>query len=168
LPKPRIVVCGGRGQTFKDFSRAAGEDEETALLLVDSEGPVSPGMKPSEHLRERDRWTAPANAVEDQIHLMVQSMETWLVADHGALENYYRKGFKREALPPNPRIEEVSKRDVIRALESAAARTSKKTYHKTRDGFELLSLIDPGAIRSKSPFAERFFATLADKIRLNQ
>ena len=38
LPKPRIVVCGGRGQTFKDFSRAAGEDEETALLLVDSEG----------------------------------------------------------------------------------------------------------------------------------
>lgn len=159
-PKPRIVVCGGRNEAFKSIALAMDDPQSTSLLLVDSEQRVKSGATASDHLRGHDHWSAPASANEDQIHLMVGAMETWLIADPKALVSYYGKGFRGDALPPNPNVEEIPKRDVMRSLQAATGQTSKQSYHKIEDGLQILSLLDINVVRSKSPFAGRFFAAL--------
>ena len=66
------------------------------MLLVDAEGPVATGT--CEHLRARDGWDM--TGVDAQsVHLMVQTMEAWIVADADALGSYYGNGFNAGALP---------------------------------------------------------------------
>ena len=82
----KLVVCGGRDAAFKRFRNAANGGETIVALLVDSEGPVS--TAPTLHLAQRDGWHLQF-ADGDAIHLMVQVMETWIVADVDALSGYY-------------------------------------------------------------------------------
>jgi hypothetical protein len=91
---------------------------------------------------------------------MVQCMEAWFLTDKAMLAQYYGNGFNRSALPPNPKIEEIPKGDVIRGLERATVETSKEAYHKTRHGFEILERLDPVAVQKGSPFAAAFFKVL--------
>ena len=81
--RPRVVPCGGRSTAFHRFSRRVAEnrEEETVILLVDSEQRVNTAT-PREHLRERpeDNWNLDF-ASDEQIHLMIQTMEAWIVAD---------------------------------------------------------------------------------------
>jgi len=99
----QIKVCGGRKAAFDDFSVALRSDPDAFhVLLVDAEGPVVT-ESPWEHLRRRqqDRWKNPG--VEDrQCHLMVQTMEAWLIADRERLADYYGQGFQDSAIPTNP------------------------------------------------------------------
>ena len=76
------------------------------------------------------------------------------------LAQYYGDGFKESALPPNPRIEEILKKDVFDGLERATLETRKKAYHKTRHGFDILERLDPEAVGNGSPFAAAFFKVL--------
>ena len=85
---PRVVACGGRRMAYENFRTAhenAGPDERP-ILLVDSEGPII-DENPWEHVRLRsgDGWVRPEGASQDQIHLMVQTMEAWFHADKDAL-----------------------------------------------------------------------------------
>ncbi len=91
---------------------------------------------------------------------MVQCMEAWFLADKAVLAEYYGNGFRQSALPQNPRIEEVSKRDVLHGLERATVETSKQAYHKTRHGFDILERLSPEAVRNGSPFAAALFEVL--------
>lgn len=87
-----LVACGGRDEAFRRFRGAAGNDGDAiVVLLVDAEGPV--GGAPPSHLQSRDGWDM-GFADEDTIHLMAQVMETWIVADPGALSTYYGQNFK--------------------------------------------------------------------------
>ena len=94
---------------------------------------------------------------------MVQCMETWFLADKATLAQYYGNGFKQSALPPNPTIEVISRKDVFEGLVRATAATRKGQYHKTRHAFDILERLDPEAVRQQSPHAAALFATLLGK-----
>jgi hypothetical protein len=160
-PKPRIVASGSRDQAYGDFCRSLSDNSDRfAVLLVDSEDPVPAGKTVISHLRDRDHWV---HLPDGQVHLMVQCMETWFLADKATLAHYYGNGFKQSALPPNPMIEAITKEDVFEGLDRATAATKKGQYHKTRHAFDILERLDPEAVRQQSPHAAAFFATLLGK-----
>ena len=156
-----VVACGPRGDAFRKFRGATGRGEK-ALLLVDGEGPVAPQNfgRPWTHLDERDNWQKPDGASDDHAHLMAQCMESWLVADPGALEDHFGPGFKAAKLPQNPEVEEVAKSDILSGLASAARETRNGGYDKVRDGFALIGIIDPVRVAKRARHAGRFFGVL--------
>ena len=100
---PRIFASGGRRQAYDDFRHALGASrgDDLAVLLVDSEGPVATDVGPWRHLKDRDGWDKPAGATDDHVHLMVQCMEAWFLADRAALTRYFSDGFNENSLPPS-------------------------------------------------------------------
>ena len=86
----RLVPCGGRQQTYDRFCTAVsnGQTGGIVVLLVDAETVVI-SNSPRTHLQTRDCWDL-RFATDDMVsYLMVQSMETWIVADPVALAAYY-------------------------------------------------------------------------------
>ena len=161
--KPRVVACGARRDAFDKF-RAELQRGGDALLLVDSESPVSLQHidRPWAHLsaQKEDEWTKPNGATDDSVHLMAQCMESWLVADREALEMHFGQGFKAAKLPRNPQVEEIGKDDIMSGLKSATKESGRGEYHKTRDGFALIGIIDPVRVGQRAPHAKRFFDAL--------
>ena len=129
------------------------------MLLVDAEGPVT-AKSAWHHLQASAGWQRPSGATDDQCHLMVQVMESWFLADKDTLASYYGQGFRGQALPPNPNVEDVPKQDVCDGLRRATRDTAKRGYTKGRDGFEILGRLDPAKVRSASPNAGRFIDAL--------
>ena len=159
---PRVIACGSRNAAFDSFKtrvsqRKAGDD---ALLLVDSEAGVVGGTGVWGHVLGRDHWVQPPGTSDDDLHLMVQCSEAWLIADPTTLDAFYGAGFRRTALPANPDVEQVAKADVLDGLSRATKTSRRGEYHKTGHGYELLGRLDPGAVRARSSHAERFFTTL--------
>ena len=143
-------------QRFQD-ARANG-DTEILVLLVDSETQVDVPA-PTAHLAARDGWNF-HGADGDTIHLMVQTMETWIVADLDALKDYYGQGFRGNVLPRRQNLEVVSKRNIEQVLGRATQGTQKGKYHKIKHARELLQRIDPMRVREKCRYCERLFETL--------
>ena len=157
----RLIACGGRAAAFKAFRHAAAGGDTIAALLVDSEGPVT--TTPTAHLAQRDGWRL--QSVDDAaIHLMVQVMETWIIADADALSQYYGNGFERNQLPRRPALEEVPKAHVARPLDRATAATSKRSYRKIRHASELLARVDPEVVKRRCPHFERLWGWLEQQL----
>lgn len=166
-PKPKVIACVGRKEAFDDFRRALkSHPDALCILLVDSEGPVPDGFSAWDHVRERDgdRWPRPAGVTDAQLHLMVQAMEAWLVADSGALEAYYGQGFRKDSLPRQQNVEQVEKKDLYDALERATRDAKTKGRYTKYQGFELVGHVDPQKVRARSWHAARFFDTLSDNL----
>lgn len=153
-----VIACGPRNAAYDAFCAAhRSHVGATSLLLVDAEDPVR--NEPWQHLRDRDRWTT-ERELDSSYHLMVLTMESWLVADPDALERYYGKGFRRRALPPPERVEGLPKAQVIDCLRRATEQTKKGTYHKIRHGPEILGALDPNRVRRAAPHCDRLFQML--------
>ena len=152
-------------ETYKGFRNAcANGDAGVIVLLVDSEAPVS--TDPVAHLKSRDGWDL--QGVDGKmIHLMVQSMETWIVADTVALSDYYGQGFQTSALPRHRNLEEVSKHDIANGLARATEGTQKGPYHKIRHARHLLERITPTTVRQRCRHCHRLFETLLNLISRN-
>jgi len=82
-----------------------------------------------------------SDEVADRVHLMVQCMEAWIVADPDALEGFYNQGFKRSKLPVRQNLEEEPKVDIYSKLDSATKETQKGSYGKIKHASELLKRI---------------------------
>lgn len=129
---PKVRACGSRDKAFDQFSTAFDQspsEGDTTLLLVDSEGPVAPGATPWSHLEKRDKWQRPPGVGDDNVHLMVQFMESWFLADKECLAEYFGSGFREASLPANPNVEEVPKSAspyAKRLLDTVAARSADK------------------------------------------
>lgn len=159
----KLVCCGGREQTFRVFRRAVGEDRQRiVVLLVDAEGPVNETARV--HLKRRDGWHI-RSVNENLIHLMVQVMETWIVADPEVVANYYGKGFLKRALPRATDLERVAKAQIQRGLTRASKPTQKGAYKKILHGGELLMRIDPEKVTSRCPHCARLFSILSKLIQ---
>ena len=160
---PRVVACGSRRAAYEQFCTAVVHlgTGEVAVLLVDSESAVT-GSVAWDHVVERDSWSKPEQVGEDHLHLMVQCMETWLLADRVALSSYFGIGFRESSLPASgAQLERISVQDVHACLKDATRATKTKgRYDKGRHSFKLLALLDPASIRGASPWAERLFSTL--------
>jgi hypothetical protein len=155
---PRIIACGGRQDAFESFTTAQGTGEGLPILLVDSEVPVDAG--PWQHLEAHDGWARPADASDGQCHLMVQVMEAWFLADRSTLASFYGRDFREKALPGNPRVEQVTKNDVLSGLHQATRSTQKGDYQKGSHGFEILGRLDPSRVATIAPHAKRFLEAL--------
>lgn len=158
---PRVIACGGRQRAFEMFRDAVETHyEEANVLLVDAEEPVAEGGAWA-HLARRDGWTQPSGVGDDRAHLMVQCMEAWLLADPVKLSGYFAPGFREAAIRKWPQIEAVSKADLMKALELGTRDCRRGRYSKGTHSFKILATVDPTVVRSASPHAERFFATVA-------
>lgn len=153
----RLVCCGSRRETFRKFEYSASNGEDMVVLLVDAEGPVVD--RPREHLRSRDGWDLNF-ASSDRVHLMVQTMEAWIVSDSDALSRYYGQGFNRTALPRTENLESVSKRDVERSLRQATEHTQKGRYKKIRHARDLLGMINAEETKRRCRHCARLFHVL--------
>ena len=103
----KLVPCGGRQAAFEAFVRARSTGEMTVVaLLVDAEGPVT--TAPRVHLEGREGWHL-GDVSDEVVHLMIQSMEAWIVADRDALGAYYGQGFQANQLPGGTKAGEGSK-----------------------------------------------------------
>ena len=161
--KWRITACGPRNNAYRQFRKAAAERPGDLLfLLVDSEEAVK--GSPRLHLATRDRWDRLDDFGDDQIQLMVQVMETWLIADPDTLHSYYGRDFNGNALPKRQDLERVPKQAVSSGLTRATQRTQKGEYHKIQHASDLLALVDAEKVRARCPHCERFFDSLASAI----
>ena len=158
----KLVPCGARNDAFRRFRDAINHgDSAIAVLLVDAEGPVN--RAPRLHLQSRDGWGM-GFADEDTSHLMVQVMETWIVADPDALSTYYGQNFNGNVLPKAANLEQVSKADVARTLNRATEHTTKGCYHKIRHASDLLKRIDVERVKKRCPHCARLFDKLGPMI----
>jgi hypothetical protein len=162
--RPRTVPCGGRQPAYDAFVTAVKTRRpgELPLLLVDSETPMAPGMTKWRHLQTRpgDNWNQPEGAGEDQVFLMVQVMETWLIADREALQEFFKPNFKENKIPVWPQLEHVSKAAVYDALAGATAECGQKKYSKGQLSFQLLKGISPAKVEAACPHAKALFDRL--------
>ena len=128
------------------------------MLLVDAEEAVG-NNTPRAHLQTRDNWDL-AFAADDMVHLMVQVMETWIVADPDTLAKWYGSDFRKNELPRTANLETISKASVMDALKQATRSTQKGAYHKIRHASDILQRIDQQQVRERCPAYDRLFVTL--------
>ena len=154
-----LEACGSRGNAYETFKKDASASLR-AFLLVDSEGPVT-AQSTWQHLQASDGWSRPMGTTNNQCHLMVQTMESWFLADAGALQSFYGQGFRRQALPGNPNVEQVSKQNIFNGLAQATRDTGKGRYKKGAHSFEILAKLDPAKVRTASPHTDQFLRALS-------
>ena len=165
---PSVVASGSRREAFDDFRAAVHRPGkyDFIVLLVDSEDPVAAETGPWQHLKKRDNWDQPSETTDDQVHLMVQCMEAWFLADKDTLAAYYGNGFNQNALPARQDIERIPKNDVFNGLKNATrSGVSKGEYEKGQHSFDILAQIDPDKVVAASPHAKRLVDTLKAKIK---
>jgi hypothetical protein len=157
-----ITACGSRNEAFKNFSTAVETYPDAFLvLLVDSEAPVIGG--PWSHLQEQDGWSS-GGLRDEHCHLMVQTVEAWLVTDPDTLARYYGQDFRRNALPRRDDVEAIPKDQLYSSLERATADTQKGPYHKIRHCADLLGRLDRNRVRQRARHCDLLFRTLEARI----
>jgi len=164
---PRIVAAGGRQSAFDQFCTAMKDPIQSGVvvLLVDSEAPVTVDAKsarPWDHVksREGDGWNKPDGATDDDLHFMVECMESWFLADKQALRSFFGQAFRAGSLPANLQVESISKTDILDGLKNATRDTKKGAYGKGTHSFKILAMIDPAKVREAAPYAERLLSHL--------
>ena len=160
---PKVSACGGRQQAYNDFCHALDKprNDRFVVLLVDSEGPVAEGSGPWTHLKNRDNWDRPPGAADDNVHLMVQCMEAWFLADKDTLAQFFGNGFSVNTLPKRTDVENIPKDDVLASLMNATRQcVPKGEYGKGQHSFKILAQIDPDNVRAASPYAKRLVDTV--------
>ena len=151
----KLVCCGSRNEAFRRFRNAVRHDGQVlVVLLVDAEERVVRPVR--EHLQDRDGWDL-SFTDEGQLHLMVQTMETWIVADPEALRAYYGQHFNETALSRGSDLEDIPKEDIARSLDRATERTRKGRYHKIGHARDLLKRIDVEKVKSRCSHCRRLF-----------
>lgn len=126
---------------------------------MDAEGPIKPEHSPWQVFN----FKIPSGATDKHLYLIVQCLETWLVADRDGLAKHFdkrRKCFKSDSIPKWPQPEEIPKADVFVALNKATANCDK---YRHADGNLILGSLDRDKIR-QLPSANRLFVELAQLI----
>jgi hypothetical protein len=158
----RLRLVSAQGTPCQDFDNGiAANPQAWCILLKDSEGPDTGSL--SIALCERHGWS---KSRADSIFWMVQTMESWFHADKDALQTFYGRDFKRNALKPNPKIEQIPKKDLEDGLSAATRDTSKGDYydHKASHGRELLAIIKPDLVRAAAPNCQRLFTAVLARL----
>ena len=160
-----VIACGSRENAFDKFRSAftKATDNDFIVLLVDSENSVAEGAGPWLHLKGGDNWDKPADATNENAHLMVQCMEAWFLADKEALAGYFGDDFNMNSLPGRLEVEAISKSDIEAGLKAATRQCKKGQYDKGSHSFGILTELDPDKVTGASPQAKRFINTLLNK-----
>ena len=159
------MEVGQKPSTRFRSALSAASENDFIVLLVDSEAQVARNTGPWLHLKNRvgDEWERPADATDDNAHLMVQCMEAWFLADKEALAGYFGGGFNPNSLPGRSEVEEVSKSAIEEGLKMASRECKKGRYDKGSHSFGILAELDPGKVTEASPHAKRLIDTLLNR-----
>jgi Domain of unknown function (DUF4276)/AAA domain, putative AbiEii toxin, Type IV TA system len=161
IPRVTCVVCGKRNDAYRDFKNALRSHPNAInLLLVDSEDFVTVSSA-KQHLINRDQWDL-SGIDENDIHLMVQVMESWLIAYIDTLAKHYGQEFNRNAIPRNNNVEEIPRANIESALNRATQRTQKGRYQKIYHAAKILEIIDVSIVRKKAPYCDRLFRIITN------
>ena len=162
--KFRIIMCGSKFITFKDFLNADKfYPESSVYFLLDSDAPVGNQTAKSFLQKQNPNWHW-QDVKDEQCFLMAQVMESWFFADIDALENFYGKNFNRNTLSKNKNVETITKSDVEKGLANATKNTQKGEYHKTKHGAKILEIIDSKKVRESAHHCEILFKTITKEI----
>jgi len=157
--KLRLTAGGGRDQAIDAFVSQVRQGSANILLLIDSE--EADDGKLYARLSTKQNWRIPRGRnLQKQVCWMVQCMETWFIADRAALRGVFKRNLNERALPPNPKVEEVAKDDVLRKLKNA----TRGGYEKGAHAQQILRLLDPGTVRNASQHCQRFFEVIAEQV----
>ena len=99
-----------------------------------------------------------------QCFLMMECMETWVIADKDTIAKYYGANFLMNALPKNANLESVPKLTVADALKRATKPTQKGEYKKVAHGFAIIERANVDVVRAALPECERLFRELEARI----
>ena len=170
----RFECCGSRGQAYKDFKNATQELNRINALLVDSEGYVANYVNMKDdgdirinYLKRREDWSFDKIDPKN-VHLMIQCMETWFLADVEALKRVYKKDFNDRAIPNCKNLEKLSKQSIEEALTKFTKNTKKGNYYKgsgkINDATIILSELRIEKIAQSCPRFNAFLCWLEDTI----
>ena len=112
------------------------------------------------HLQNRDCWSCPEDAQDDQAFLMVVTMETWFLADRELLQRHFGRGLVESHFKKWPTLENVAKETVLNALRAATAGCSSP-YEKGKVSFDLLAKLNSSRVEMACPHAKE----LLDRLR---
>ncbi len=147
----------GQGQTTKLFLAALRNDPHCVnVLLVDAEGPVDGNA--IDHIRKTHKsFDAPK---QGDLHLMVQAMEAWFVADSEAVRRVFGSKAKTDHLGMILDVERTTVKELQAALHKAAAETPARRYQKALHQRSLLEAVRVENIKGRCPHFMRFHAHL--------
>lgn len=157
----RLQLIAAQGSPCRDFRIGMQSNPDAwNILLKDSEGPDDGTL--SVNLCKHEEW----NPSGTSIFWMVEMMEAWFHADKDALREFYGPGFKERALKPNPKVEQIPKRDLKSGLSAATRHTFKGQgdyfKNKTSHGPKLLGMIDPEKVRKAAPNCDMLFRAILE------
>jgi hypothetical protein len=135
----------------RDFEKAPRRHPNTlVVLLKDSEQPFDSSAR-----------LCKVNGIDPKmagkVFWMIESMESWFLADPDALATYYGQNFKVQAIGQTANVEAVPKVEVFSRLKSATARTTKGEYNKTAHAPDILERLNPARVQERAPNCRRFF-----------
>ena len=164
-----IVPCGGIEETVWLFlAKARAVLNADAVLVVDSDNEVT--EEPLMHLVADERFVGNekcaelANADPDMVHLMVQCMESWLIADPAGLSRAYGGGFEESALPITDDPESVPKSELGEALYEATKNTALRKYRKISHLPAIFGAIDGRVVRERCKHFDMLCSVLEELI----
>ena len=158
----RCIPGRGGASTTEKFAHPLPQQKGALrILLIDSEGPVADVAKPwTGREQKRPHW-----ADDKHCYLMVQCLETWLLADADKLREHYdsrsKKCFQDNKLKDWSNLESISKKTLQEALESATGKCGRPYAHA--DGNLLIAKVQREKLR-ELPSVARLFKDLAQKI----
>ena len=151
-PMPQIIMANDTAGAVRRFQQEIVKADsifERVLLLVDLDGPEA----------TRGAWLAQHNLLphREQVFFMVQKMEAWFLAQPAVLHDFYAPRLPH-ALPRTAPIQVPHPDRVL--IRCTSGHAKKGTYHKTRDGARLLSLLSLPTLKNTFTDVARLVATL--------
>ncbi len=165
----RIVAGGSRTKIYKDFGKIF--QDSLSIVLIDSEKEISCDEKKCkwDFLWKNEKWKKPKGATENSLFFMAACMESWIVADKDALQEFYGKCFQPK-LPQAKDLSTITKIDIINALEKSTKECGKEKQYNTnnkKDSFKILEKVDVAKITKRNIYAKDFFEFLKQKQQEN-
>jgi hypothetical protein len=159
----QCIAGGSRTETIKDFMLGlATHPNQHVVLLIDCEGPTESCSLEAIRMQNSSIWKIPSGQTvgDGQVFRMIQTMESWFLADCETLNKYYGQTFVENALSRHARIEDTPKLDVLNGLKAATRQTTKGTYKKGSHDKDILRKLDPARVQAACPECNRMFAAL--------
>ncbi|HUJ49465.1 MAG TPA: DUF4276 family protein [Bryobacteraceae bacterium] len=153
------IECISVNEGVSDYAKAVKTHPAAwNILLKDSEEPM-PG-NPITLCQKLGIKTGLA----DDVFWMVVMMESWFLADPGALADYYGEGFSSKAIGQTQDVEQIKKSEVVQRLSRATKKTAKREYDKIRHAPYLLERLNPSRVQARALNCRKLFDAVAAKL----
>lgn len=159
----QVVAGGGGGQTVDDMLNGQRKSgfRELRVALIDSERTVADISK---------SWAAvemqkPDGYEDHHLFLMVQCLESWLLADvDGVAKYFHSKGrtFRKSKVPKWPNAEQQPKGEIFKALE--AATDGGWTSKQHAEANQIIAMVSVERLKDLSS-VQRLFSVMETQIK---